>query len=57
MRAQAYPGEDAAKLKTPDILAPYIVELTSPACTRSGEIVIADDSLAEGSGQSAVHSK
>ncbi len=40
MRAQAYPGEDASKLKTPDTLAPYFLELTSPECTRSGEIII-----------------
>jgi NAD(P)-dependent dehydrogenase (short-subunit alcohol dehydrogenase family) len=43
MRAQAYPDEDANRLKTPDALAPYFIELTSPACTRSGEVVIAED--------------
>ena len=57
MRAQAYPGEDAAKLKSPDALAPYVLELTSPACTRSGETVTAEGDLAGGTAVSAVHSK
>jgi len=39
MRAQAYPGEDRAKVKPPETLAPYILELASPECTRSGEII------------------
>lgn len=37
MRAQAMPGEDPAKLKTPEDVAPKIVELLSPSCTRNGE--------------------
>ncbi len=41
MRAQAYPGEDAATLKAPEALAPYILELTSLDCARSGEVVVA----------------
>jgi NAD(P)-dependent dehydrogenase (short-subunit alcohol dehydrogenase family) len=57
MRAQAYPGEDASALKTPDALASYFIELTSPACTRSGEIIIADKGLAESAAPDAVHSK
>jgi NAD(P)-dependent dehydrogenase (short-subunit alcohol dehydrogenase family) len=43
MRAQAYPGEDAAKLKTPDALAPLILKLTAPDHTASGEVVAAED--------------
>jgi NAD(P)-dependent dehydrogenase (short-subunit alcohol dehydrogenase family) len=41
MRAQAYPGEDATTVKPPENVAPYIVELASPDCTRNGEIVAA----------------
>jgi NAD(P)-dependent dehydrogenase (short-subunit alcohol dehydrogenase family) len=41
MRAQAYPGEDASTVKSPESLAPLILELTSPDCTRSGEVVSA----------------
>lgn len=43
MRAQAYPGEDASTVKPPDMLAPYFLELVSPDCTRSGEIVSVSD--------------
>jgi NAD(P)-dependent dehydrogenase (short-subunit alcohol dehydrogenase family) len=43
MRAQAYPGEAAATVKPPDALAPLILELTSRECTRSGEIITAQD--------------
>jgi NAD(P)-dependent dehydrogenase (short-subunit alcohol dehydrogenase family) len=45
MRAQAYPGEDASKLKTPDDLAPLILKLTSPDCAMHGEVVTAEDAL------------
>lgn len=41
MRAQAYPGEDAATLKPPEALAPLILELTAVECERSGEVVAA----------------
>jgi NAD(P)-dependent dehydrogenase (short-subunit alcohol dehydrogenase family) len=41
MRAQAYPGEDAATLKPPEALAPLILELTAVECARSGEVVAA----------------
>ena len=41
MRAQAYPGEDAATLKPPEGLAPLILELTAVECARSGEVVAA----------------
>jgi NAD(P)-dependent dehydrogenase (short-subunit alcohol dehydrogenase family) len=45
MRAQAYPGEDAATVKLPEALAPLILELTSPECMRSGEIINAEDAI------------
>jgi NAD(P)-dependent dehydrogenase (short-subunit alcohol dehydrogenase family) len=41
MRAQAYPGEDASAVKPPEALAPLVLELTSPACRRSGEVISA----------------
>jgi NAD(P)-dependent dehydrogenase (short-subunit alcohol dehydrogenase family) len=41
MRAQAYPGEDAATVKPPEALAPLILELTAPNCARSGEVIAA----------------
>ena len=41
MRAQAYPGEDAATLKPPEGLAPLILELTAVECERSGEVIAA----------------
>lgn len=39
MRAKAMPGEDAGKLRTPEDIAPQIVDLCLPAETRNGEIV------------------
>ncbi|HEX3673922.1 MAG TPA: SDR family NAD(P)-dependent oxidoreductase [Rhizomicrobium sp.] len=39
MREKAMPGEDPATLQPPQAVAPLIVELLSPACTRQGEIV------------------
>ena len=39
MRAQAMPGEDPNTLPTPEELAPSILELLSPACTKNGELV------------------
>lgn len=41
MRAQAFPGEDAANLKTPDDITETFVQLAEPACRRHGEIVAA----------------
>jgi NAD(P)-dependent dehydrogenase (short-subunit alcohol dehydrogenase family) len=41
MRSQAYPGEDASTLKPAEALAPLILELTAPECTRSGELISA----------------
>jgi NAD(P)-dependent dehydrogenase (short-subunit alcohol dehydrogenase family) len=38
MRAQAFPGEDPAKLKTPDDIAPTFVRLAEPACTDNGRL-------------------
>lgn len=42
MREEAYPGEDPAKLKPPEDLASVILDLTSPACDKHGEIISAD---------------
>jgi NAD(P)-dependent dehydrogenase (short-subunit alcohol dehydrogenase family) len=39
MRAKAMPGEDPETLQPPDAVAPLIVELLSPACTKNGELV------------------
>lgn len=39
MRAQAFPGEDPETLPTPEEMAPLIVELLSPECTRNAELV------------------
>ena len=39
MRQKAMPGEDPQSLQPPEVLAPLIVELLSPACARHGEIV------------------
>ncbi|MGA7712454.1 MAG: SDR family NAD(P)-dependent oxidoreductase [Rhizomicrobium sp.] len=39
MRANAMPGEDPDTLPKPDALAPLIVELLSPSCTKHGELV------------------
>jgi len=38
MRAEAMPGEDPQTLKTPEDLAPHLVEIASPAWTESGKI-------------------
>lgn len=39
LRARAFPGEDAARLPSPEDVAPLFVELALPACARHGEIV------------------
>jgi NAD(P)-dependent dehydrogenase (short-subunit alcohol dehydrogenase family) len=39
MRAKAMPGEDPETLQPPEAVAPLIVELLSPACTKNGELV------------------
>lgn len=39
MRAKAMPGEDPDTLLKPDAVAPLIVELLSPECDKTGEIV------------------
>ena len=38
MRAQAFPGEDPATLRTPEDLAPTFVRLAEPACTDNGRL-------------------
>ncbi len=42
LRAQAYPGEDPATLKSPESVAGLFVELASPACQRHGETILPD---------------
>jgi NAD(P)-dependent dehydrogenase (short-subunit alcohol dehydrogenase family) len=39
MRAKSMPGEDPLSLPPPEALAPLIVDLLSPSCTKSGELV------------------
>ena len=39
MRAKAMPGEDPDTLPPPEALAPLIVELLSPDCTKNGELI------------------
>jgi NAD(P)-dependent dehydrogenase (short-subunit alcohol dehydrogenase family) len=39
MRAKAMPGEDPETLQPPEAVAPLVVELLSPACTKNGELV------------------
>ncbi|NJM34841.1 MAG: SDR family NAD(P)-dependent oxidoreductase, partial [Rhodomicrobium sp.] len=43
MRAQAYPGEDAATVKPPEAIAPLIVRLVSPECALHGQVISAED--------------
>lgn len=38
MRAEAMPGEDPQTLRTPEELAPHLVEIASPTWTESGKI-------------------
>jgi NAD(P)-dependent dehydrogenase (short-subunit alcohol dehydrogenase family) len=40
MRAKAFPGEDPETLPPPEALAPLIVEMLSPSCTKNGELVV-----------------
>jgi NAD(P)-dependent dehydrogenase (short-subunit alcohol dehydrogenase family) len=39
MRAKAMPGEDPQTLEPPEAVAPALVELLSPSCTKHGELV------------------
>lgn len=39
LRSQAFPGEDPASLPKPEDLAPALVPLLLPDCTRHGEVV------------------
>ena len=43
MRAQAFPGEDPATLKTPDSVAAALLDLSVPECTRNGELIDLDE--------------
>jgi NAD(P)-dependent dehydrogenase (short-subunit alcohol dehydrogenase family) len=39
MRAKAFPGEDPEALRPPEAVAPLILGLLSPDCTKNGELV------------------
>lgn len=39
MRTKAFPGEDPMKLPAPEELVPLFLDLCSPSCTRSGEVI------------------
>ena len=39
MRAKAFPGEDPESLRPPEAVAPLILGLLSPECTKNGELV------------------
>ena len=39
MRQKAMPGEDPESLRPPEAVAPLIVDLLSPTCSRNGELV------------------
>ena len=39
MRQKAMPGEDPATLKPPEAVAPVILKLLSPTCSKNGELV------------------
>ena len=39
MRAEAYPGEDQATLRTPAQVAERFIALATPDCTETGQIV------------------
>ena len=42
MRKRAMPGEDPETLRPPEAVAPEIVELLSPSCTKNGELVVSN---------------
>ena len=39
MRQKAMPGEDPTSLRPPEAVAPLIVQLLSPSCSKNGELV------------------
>jgi NAD(P)-dependent dehydrogenase (short-subunit alcohol dehydrogenase family) len=39
MRAKAMPGEDPETLEPPENVAPLLVDLLSPSCTKNGELI------------------
>jgi len=39
MRAEAYPGEDQATLRTPEEVAEVFVELALPSFTETGRLI------------------
>lgn len=40
MRAKAFPGEDAATLKTPEDIVPLFLKLADPGLTETGKLYI-----------------
>lgn len=48
MRAKAFPGEDPATLPAPEDLAPLVLELVAPSCTKNGEVLNFRDWLVSG---------
>lgn len=51
MRARAAPSEDPMTLKTPESIAPLLVELGLPSCTKQGEWINADKWMASRAGE------
>ena len=43
MRAEAYPGEDPGKIKTPEFVAKQLIDLALPTCMTNGKIITADE--------------
>ncbi len=43
MRAEAYPGEDPKKIKTPEIVAHKLFELATSQNDLNGKVIMADD--------------
>ena len=43
MRAQAFPGEEPSKVKTPEIVAKQIIPLTLDKCEAMGAVIKAKD--------------
>jgi len=39
LRAEAFPGEDQKTLRSPDAIAPMIVDLAAPACSLHGQVM------------------
>ena len=48
MRAEAMPGEEPQTVKAPDAITHLFLELASPACQVSGQMIEAEQELAGG---------